>query len=284
MTLFKAALTMLLTGLISSGCAVGPDFKRPEAPKAKSYTAGALPDKTVETPVAGGASQRFVTGQDIPAQWWTVFHSESLDKIIRQALTNSPTIDAARASLRQAQENRRTQFGALFPSVDAAASATREKISGAPSGQPDLDIPAFSLFNASVNVSYTLDLFGATRRQLEALESLVDYQNFLLEGAHLTLTSNVVTAAIRESSLRSQIKATQEILAAQEQQFGIVDKQFHFGAVSGSDVLNQKTQVAQTRATLPPLDNQLSQTRHLMAALTGGFPSKTPCPNSTSRI
>jgi len=268
----------LITGLMLAGCAVGPDFKRPDAPQAKAYTAGSMPEKTAEAPVAGGASQHFIPGQDIPAQWWTLFHSEPLDKLIRQALANSPTLAAARASLRQAEENRRALFGALLPSVDANVSVSREKISGASQGEPDLNLPAFSLHNASVTVSYALDIFGGTRRQLEALESLVDYQRFQLEGAHLTLASNVVTAAIRESSLQSQIKATQEILASQEQQLAIVEKQFQLGAVSGSDVLTQRTQVAQTRAMLPPLENQLSQTRHSLAALTGGFPSETPLP------
>jgi hypothetical protein len=127
------------------GCAVGPDFQAPNAPTSKAYTAG--------------AAQRFALGKDIPQEWWTLLHSEELDQLIRQALADSPTVAAAKARLREADENRRAQYGSLFPAADANISASRQKISGAGFGQPDNDISAFNLYNASVNVSYALDLF-----------------------------------------------------------------------------------------------------------------------------
>ena len=107
-------------------------------------------------------------GRDIPGEWWRLFHSEALDRLIRQALADSPTLALAQARVLEARENRRAQFGALFPSVDANVSASRQKTSGAQFGQPDTAGGAFTLINASVSVSYALDLFGATRRQLEA--------------------------------------------------------------------------------------------------------------------
>ncbi len=254
------------------GCAVGPDFHRPDSPNTTSYTSMPLPEKTAAAPGTGGEAQSFVSGQDIPAQWWTLFHSESLDQLIRRALENSPTLAAAQATLRQAHENWRAQVGALFPKVDANALATREKISGASIGQAGTHF-IFTLFNASVNVSYALDLFGGTRRELEALQSQVDYQRFQLEGAYLSLTSNIVSTAVQESSLRAQIRATQEILAAQEKQLALVELQFMLGAVARSDVLAQRTQLAQTQATLPSLKKQLAQTRNQLAVLAGSFPS-----------
>ena len=270
-------LVRLLAAFIATvlaGCAVGPDFRRPDPPAVASYTPEALPTETAEAKVAGGASQRFAPGEEIPAQWWTLFHSEALDQLIRQALADSPTLAAAQATLREAEENRRAQLGALFPSVDASASATRQKISGASFGQPGPRSPAFTLYNASVNVSYTLDLFGGTRRGLEALQAQVDYQRFQLEGAWLTLTANIVTTAVQEASLRAQIRATQEILAAEEQQLALVEQQFQLGGASRPDVLAQRAQLAQTRATLPPLEKQLAQTRHRLAVLAGRFPGE----------
>ncbi|MGE5240153.1 MAG: efflux transporter outer membrane subunit [Bacteroidota bacterium] len=268
----------MLAGAMLAGCAVGPDFRQPEAPDTKSYTRAALPQETAATPGTGGAAQRFVSEQDIPAQWWTLFQSQALDQLIRQALQDSPTLAAAQATLRQSQENLRAQYGAaLSPGVDASLSATRQRISGAafgPGGKANL----FNLYNASVKVSYALDLFGGARRELESLRSQVDYQQFQLEGAYLTLTANIVTTAVKEASLRAQMQATHDIVALQERQLEVVQNQFELGAVARSDVLAQQAQVAQTRATLPPLEKELALTRHQLAVLAGKLPSEAELP------
>lgn len=259
---------------VLSGCAAGPDFRRPAPPAVSSYTADALPGETAEAKVAGGAPQRFVSGEDIPPLWWALFRSEALDRLIRQALADSPTLSAAQATLRVAEETRRAQSGALFPRVDGNASVERRKIAGASFGLPDIGSPAFTLYNASVTVSYALDLFGGTRREVEALQAQVDYQRFQREGAWLTLTANLVTTAIQEGALRGQIRATREIVAAEERQLALVERQFQLGGASRPDVLAQRAQLAQTRTTLPPLEKQLAQTRHRLAVLAGKFPGE----------
>ncbi len=264
----------VLAAALLAGCAAGPDFRRPAAPEVTSYTEGALPRETAAAPVAGGSPQRFVPAQRIPAQWWALFRSEPLDRMIRQAIADSPTLAAARAALREAEENRRAQFGALLPRVDGGASVVREKISGATFGQQGLDVSAFTLYNASVSVSYALDLFGGTRRELEALQAQVDYQRFQLEGAWLALTANLVTTAVREAALRAQIAATREIVAAEEEQLELVDRRFRLGGGSRPDVLAQQAQLAQTRAALPDLEKQVAQARHRLAVLAGRFPGE----------
>jgi NodT family efflux transporter outer membrane factor (OMF) lipoprotein len=158
--------------------------------------------------------------------------------------------------------------------VDAGFSASRKKFTGAAFGQPDAPGGLFTLYNASVSVSYTLDIFGATRRGLEELQARVDYQRFLLEGAYLTLTSNIVTTAVREASLRASIKATEEIIRAEEEQLALVEEQFRLGAVARPEVLAQQAQLAQTRASLPPLEKELARTRHLLAVLAGSPPGQ----------
>jgi NodT family efflux transporter outer membrane factor (OMF) lipoprotein len=270
----KIATFLSIAAAALAGCAVGPDFRVPVPPKTDSYTAPALPAETAAAPVAGGAPQRFVAGRDIPAQWWTLFHCEALDRLIRQALTDSPTLASAQAALRQAQEGRLARLGALFPSVDANFSANRQKFTGASFGQPDSPGSTFTLYNASVGVSYALDLFGRTRRGLEELKAQVDYQRYLLEASHLALTSNIVTTAVQEASLRAQIRAVREIVAAQEQQLALVEEQFQLGGVARPDVLAQEAQLAQTRTILPPLEKQLAQNRHQLAVLAGKHPAE----------
>jgi NodT family efflux transporter outer membrane factor (OMF) lipoprotein len=267
-----------LTALTLAGCTVGPNFQRPDAPRTDRYTETPLPQETTSAATTGGAAQRFVAGGDLPAQWWSLYRSEPLDRLIREGLAESPTLAAARATLRQAQENLTAQTGALlYPGVDANASATREKISNASFGLPGAS-PIFNLYNASVNVSYMLDVFGGNRRQLEALQALVDYQNYQLEGAYLALTSNIVTATIREATLRAQIQAQRDILAAEQDQVQRVARQFELGGVGRLELVAQRAQAAQTAATVPPLENALAQTRHQLAVLTGKLPSEVVVP------
>ena len=253
---------------------VGPNFRQPDAPTATRYTEADLPGATASAPGPAGSTQRFAPGQDLPAQWWTLFHSNPLDQLVRQAIADSPNLTAAEAALRVARENLAAQTGALlYPQVDGTLGATREKFSGASLGQTGTGTTIFNLYNASVNVSYALDVAGRNRRELEALQSLVDYQEYQLAGAHLALTSNVVTAAIREASLRAQIDSTREIINAQNQSLDLVRRQFQLGAVGRLNLVAQQAQAAQTEALLPPLERELAQTRHQLAALAGRVPS-----------
>ena len=261
-----------------AGCMVGPNFERPEAPATSRYTERPMPAETVSATGTGGAAQRFGNG-DLPAQWWTLFHSDALDILVREGLEHSPTQASARATLLQAQENLAAGTGGLmYPSVTGNLNANREKISSTQVVGAGSRTNVFNLYNASVDISYALDIFGGNRRQLEALQALVDYQRYQLEGARLTLSANIVTAAIREASLRAQIEATQQTLAAEEESVRRVQRQFQAGGVGRLDVVSVQSQAAQTAATIPPLENQLAQVRHQLAVLTGHVPSEASIP------
>jgi NodT family efflux transporter outer membrane factor (OMF) lipoprotein len=267
--------------LMLGGCAVGPDFKSPAAPAnaGSSYTPTPIPAETASADKAGpsGAAQRFVQDQDIPAQWWTVFHSEALDQLIRTGLEQNPNMAAAQAALHQVQENYNAQYGnAVYPEVGAQLSATREVATAFSVNLPTGRV--FNLYNATVNVSYGLDFFGGARRALEGLQAAVDYQRYQVEATYLTLTANLVTAAIREASLRAQLQATREVLEAQQKQAAVIDKQFELGAIPRSTVLLQRNQAAQTAASVPALEKALAQTRHQLSVLAGKLPSESGMP------
>src|SRR6185437_3497135 len=191
---------------------------------------------------------------------------------------DSPTVESAKAALRSAQENYVAERGALFlPGADGSFSATRQKTPGAAFGAPEIGASTFTLVTAAVNVSYRLDVFGASRRQLEALRAQADYQRWELEAANLSLTGNVVTTAINVASLRAQITAVKDIVGSEQDQLNIVQKQFNAGGASRADVLAQSTQLAQTQATLPALEKALAQAQHRLAVLSGRTPdSETP--------
>ncbi len=275
MTVYRTKAIILFCLMMLTGCAVGPDFKSPEPPQTQAYTAVALPRSTAAAAVDCGNAQCFEPGGDIPAQWWQLFRSEALDRLIRMGLNDNPSVAAARAALRRARENMRAQSGTTwFPQLDLGLSATRQRTNYAGFGSLAGGATTFNLYNASVNVSYFLDFFGSARRELEALGARVDYQAYQARATYLSLAANIVTAAIQEASLRAQLQATREILADQQQSYTMMQRQYDLGGISSVDLLAQKTQLVQTRATLPPLEKALSQTRHLLAVLLGKYPSE----------
>jgi NodT family efflux transporter outer membrane factor (OMF) lipoprotein len=269
----RNALFWLVVPTVLGACAVGPDFHSPSPPATEHYTQGAQPQTTVEAPGAAGAAQTFGGDRDIPADWWRLFQSEPLDVLVKDALHDSPTVESAKAALRSAQESYVAERGALLlPGADGRFSAERQKQPGAAFGAPQFGSSVFTLVAAQLNVSYRLDIFGASRRQLEALRAQTDYQRWELEAANLTLTGNVVTTAINVASLRAQIAAVNDVVASEQDQLNIVQRQFAAGAVARADVLAQSTLLAQTQATLPPLEKALAQAQHRLAVLSGKTP------------
>ncbi len=260
-----------------SGCAAGPDFTRPAPPDVAAYTAKPLPAETASADVPGGGAQRFVEGLDLPAQWWTLFRSESLNRLIDEALRANPTLQAAQAALRQAMESVQAQRGFYYPAVQASFSPTRQReATGTLSPTLNSGDAVYNLYTAQLAISYTPDVFGANRRQVESLEAVAEAQRFQLHAAYVTLTSNIAAAAIQEAGLREQIAATETIIGVQREQVAIYRRQYDLGAVSMADVAAQEAALAQTLAALPALQKQLAQQRDLLTALVGRLPSNEP--------
>lgn len=276
----------MLIAAALTGCAVGPDFVRPAAPKTDSYLPDALPTQTAGNEGIAGAVQHYQPGADLPAQWWGAFHSEPLDGLIREALKNSPSVAAAQAALHQARDTATATRDSLFlPAATLNLGATRERLSSAALGIPasvaGSATTTMSIFSAAINATYTPDFFGGARRQLEGANAQVDYQRQELEATYLSLSSSLVTTAVMEASLRGQLKATHEIIAAEEDELRISKAQFQAGAIARNAVLTSQTQLSQTRAGLAPLEKALGQTRHELAILSGRPPSATDLPQFT---
>ena len=255
------------------GCAVGPNFKAPAAPDTNSTVPAPLPTITGSSPNPGGAAQRFVAGLDIPGQWWSLFQSPQLNALIERALAENPTLEAAQAALREANENMAAARGAYYPSVSGSLQAEREKASGAAFGLPQFGSFIYSLNDASVSISYALDIFGGTRRQVESLQAQLDYQRFALEASYLSLTANIVTTAVSEASTREQIRTTEEIAHSQQLQLDIIQRRVTAGAASRTDIAQQQATLANTLATLPPLRTQLARYRNQLAVYVGALPA-----------
>jgi NodT family efflux transporter outer membrane factor (OMF) lipoprotein len=270
-----ASAALIAVGAIS-GCTVGPNFLRPAAPALVSYGRPSLTAKTASADVAGGEAQRFVGGQDLPHDWWTLFQSPALNALVERALRANPTLVAAQNALRQAMELVAAQRGLFYPTVQGSFSPSYQRVSATLASPLSTDRFTFSLFTAQVAVGFTPDVFGGNRRQVESLLAQAEAQRFQLHAAYVTLTSNVVAAAVQEAALRAQIAASREIISIASRSLALVRRQLEFGAVAGLEVAAQETALAQAQQALPPLQKQFEQNRNLMTALLGRLPNDDP--------
>ncbi|HWW21997.1 MAG TPA: efflux transporter outer membrane subunit [Steroidobacteraceae bacterium] len=283
--------TLLVTCcVLATSCAVAPTYRRPEIPASAGYAPTPLPEVTASAPIQGGDLQRFISGRELPFDWWKLFQSPALNALVAQAFKANPTIPAAQAALAQAQEFVRAQRGFYYPSVAANFQAERVKVAGNNTQSSSLGIQGngenfgqplqaavplyYQFYTAGLAVGFVPDAFGANRRQVESLAAQSDAQRFALEATYITLASNVVGAAIQEASLRAQIEATRQIIAADEQCLQILRDQFRLGLAMRIDVAAQEAALAQAQTQLPPLQKQLEQTLDLIRALVGNLPNQ----------
>lgn len=289
----RRRLSVAGLALLLGACAVGPDFKRPAAPQAAAYSPRPFAETTGSAPVHGGEAERFVLGRDIPFAWWTKFQSPKLNALVEKALASNPQLPAARAALRQAQELTAAQRGYFYPSLALNFQPTRQQLAGNVAGAnaPGLQgngqviapvqtpgVPPFTnpvtynFYTSQVALSYVPDVFGANRRQVEALKAQAQQQRFQMEATYVTLVDNVVAAAIQEASLNDQIAAARRFIDENERALKVMQDQVRFGYAGPLDLAAQQSALAQAKALLPPLTKQLEQTHDLIRALTGGLP------------
>jgi len=265
-----------LGALVVGGCAAGPDFKTPAPPSVSAYVARPLAATAAVPGIAAGSAQRFAAGADLPGDWWTLFHSPALNALIAQALKANPDLKAAQAALRQAHETTLAQRGAFFPSLMAGFSANRFRQSGDLAPTPATNALQYSLFTPQLSISYAPDVFGLTRRTVESAGAQEEASRFQMLAADLTLTTNVANAAIEDAAINAQIDATRQLVDINTKMIEILRLQVSKGYAGGLDLAAQESQLAQTRAALPPLLKQSAQQQNLIAVLTGRFPSEAP--------
>ncbi|HEY3657619.1 MAG TPA: efflux transporter outer membrane subunit [Steroidobacteraceae bacterium] len=271
MNIVMACFALALAGSLC-GCAVGPNFAKPAAPAGAGY--GPLASQTSSSSVQQGEAQRFVQDMDMPGQWWAAFGSQPLNALIEKALKANPTITAAQATLRAAHENVLAQQGAFYPTVTAGLSDARNLTPArALSPVSASGNPYYSLFTGQLSISYTPDVFGLNRRTVESLAAEAEKQRFQLEATYLSLTANLVAAAVQEALLHDLIGAQQDTIRADTEIRDIMRGQYTAGELAQADLLAQEAVLAQAQQALIPLQSQLAQKRHLMAALAGGFPN-----------
>jgi NodT family efflux transporter outer membrane factor (OMF) lipoprotein len=269
----RGACLLVILAMLAA-CAVGPNFVRPSSPAVDRYTVEPLLAATV---AADNQAQRFTSGAALTADWWRLFQSAELDAVVRQALADNPTLQAAAASLRQSQHQLRAGYGVFFPQAGAELDAIRERIVPLEEGlqaQPQV----FNLVTLSGTISYALDIFGGERRMVEGLKAQVDYQRYASQAAYLTLSANVVNTIIARAAYVAEVRVTEQLIALQRQQLKSTEVEVRAGTAPYSDVLSLRSLIAANQATLAPLKQQISHTEDLLATLEGVTPAKATLP------
>ena len=265
---------MVMAAMLSA-CTSGPDFIRPVPPEADRYT---REQPTVTTVAADGQAQHFMPGAEIVADWWGLFKSEPLNAVVQQAIANSPTLQAAEASLRQSQDNLRAGDGVFYPQLAAGFDGSRARSAPIQQGSPAPGT-IFNVVTLSGTISYALDIFGGERRTVEGLQAQTDYQRNLNKAAYLTLTANVVNTTIARAAYAAQIRTTEQLIEMEKLQLHATEAQIRAGTAPYSNVLSIRGLIAANQASLAPLKQKISQTEHLLATLEGVVPSKVTLPD-----
>jgi NodT family efflux transporter outer membrane factor (OMF) lipoprotein len=272
---FGTMLASAVAAATLAGCALGPDFARPEPPRADRYTPQPL---GVEAATSGNDSaQHVVPGEQLRRDWWRLFQSDALDDVVQRALEGNRTLVAAAATLAQAQELAAAQAGTLAPQVGLTAGVGRKKYGAEFLGSLPKP-PPFTYFAVGATVSYALDYTGGFARSVEQQYAIADHQRHQLDAAYLAVTGNAVLQALKMASLRAQIATVEAILDQDRENLKLVQVAFDAGSVSHLDIVTAESQLASDATLLPPLRQELDLAQHALAIILGRPPAGVALP------
>jgi NodT family efflux transporter outer membrane factor (OMF) lipoprotein len=263
-------LISAVLALVLSGCKVGPDFKAPAPPDAKSYAAPA------DAPPP--ADQRITLGARVEGDWWAQFHSPALNELIKLGIDNNQDIAGAKARIAQAREEVNATRAALLPSLTFGTTVGRLKYGKSLFGPVAFVIPPFTYYTVGPSINVPLDLFGGNKRALEEQAAYEDYQKDALSAAYLSLTANIVEQALAVASARAQIAVVQDIIADDQRNVDLVQTSLTAGQATRTQLLTAQTQLATDKTLLPELHQEESTARHALAILVGTEPAQWTAP------
>jgi NodT family efflux transporter outer membrane factor (OMF) lipoprotein len=257
-------------GLLGACAAVGPNFQAPAAPRTQGYAMAGDPAPN---------GPRIGEGVEGAGDWWRAFGSPDLDRTIAQALTDSPTLAEADATLAQARDAIDYQRGMQGPHGELDASAERTRINLAAFGIPGFPSPTVNQYSIGGNISYDLNLFGGRRRQTEDAAALQEAEGWRAKAAYLSLTGNVAIQAVHIATVRAQIAALNSVIDDDLKNLEFIKKALAAGAEPPAAQVSARAQIVQDQANLPGLNQELAQARHGLALLVGHAPGDFTAPD-----
>jgi NodT family efflux transporter outer membrane factor (OMF) lipoprotein len=269
------ALILMSSGLV--GCTVGSDFVAPSPPRETSYLMGKA--GIVSAQASGDTKQQIKLGAVLEADWWTRLRSPELDRTVTLALSSNRTLEVARADLLKAYEGVKIARAGLLPQLDATGGLARQQYGASFLGSEAATFPPFSAYSGGVDVSYDLDVFGRTRRNIELAAASKDVQQEALRAAQLSIASATVLEALQIASTRAQIDVVNIVVASDQRTVGLVKSQEAAGAVADQDVTTAQSQLDRDRTLLPALHQQLNMAQDALSTLVGSSPADWSAPD-----
>lgn len=255
--IFKAAALGLLVALLG-GCtqlpAVGPDYQPPSL---------AMPSQWTAPPVAEPAREL--------ARWWRQLDDPLLDGLIDEALAGSLDLRLAQSRLRQARAARAQAVSGFFPTLSASTAGQRSKAASAVSA-----VPERTIYDAGFDASWEIDLFGGTRRAVEAATADQAAIAASLDNVRVSLVAEVAQNYVELRSYQRRLQIARDNMASQSETLQITDWRYQAGLTDGSDVEQARTNREQTRAGIPDLEVGLTAAGHRLAVLLGRQPGVLP--------
>ncbi len=253
-------LVVLAAGILSAGCAVGPNYKRPSAPSATKWD--------VAEPWRESAPK-----DSIPkGQWWSVFRDDDLNALETQALSANQTLKVSIARLEQARATAAIQVSTLFPTLSASPNATRQRLSG---NRPTSGVPITlrpvtqNTYAVPFTVSYEVDLFGRRRRSIEAAEASYQANAADVENVRLLVASQLAGDYFNLRELDSELQILTRTVEALQRGLELVNSRHAGGVASGLDVAQEETLLNTTRTQAILLQQQRKQFEDAIAVLVG---------------
>ena len=267
--------------LLLAGCTVGPDYHPPQTP---------VPGRFVEAQLETGASAAEL------ASWWSAFGDPDLDALVNRALAQNLEVETAAARIREARAQEIVAGAAALPQVDAQASATRQRISehaipvppgaGGGTGGGTGGIPGseFNSFRIGFDASWEIDLFGKTRRGVEAAQARTSAAIWNRRDLQVSIAAEVASAYLTLRTLQQRIANAEAELARQQRFEQLVAARARGGLVTGQDLEQQRSERQTAAAAIPPLEAQAKAQIHALGVLTGDAPEALIAELTPSRI
>jgi outer membrane protein, multidrug efflux system len=258
----SAAATALAGAIGLCGCAVGPDYRRPQVATPPAYAEAA---STQRTALSSGDA-------DISA-WWTQFEDPILNRLIERALVDSLTLEAAASRIREARLEEVQTAAAGYPSVSATGSALAYRSNRDSSGGAGLTLPShLDLYSAGFDATWEVDLFGATRRAVEQARANTEASLWARRDGEVSITAEIANDYLTLRSLQARIAVATAALARQKDLFELIQARRRAGIVTDLDVHQQTTLVATSAAQIPSLDAEARSRIHALGVLLGAAP------------
>lgn len=255
----KAVLAAaMLAGL--AGCALGPDYQRPDTEAPKRFR-GDLP------PALDLATEPALAERN----WMAVYTDPALRALIRQALASNLDVRIAATRVEQARATAGATGLVLLPQVSLSADRTRNKQSelavAAPNVPRDL-----STNRVSLTATWEIDLWGRLRRSTEAAKAELLGAEDARRGVVVGLIGDVSSAYYTLQTLDEQLAITRRTVATREKFVELTQARHERGVISGLDVATAEAQAAAARANIPELQRQVSLVEDQLSLLLGGYP------------